>query len=77
MDVDLVCVVLFFVVEFEVGKLVSMSEFRCWFGLRILLCSDFDHELDSGSYFYFGDSMLNWILNWFCLVWIWDVELLL
>ena len=66
-----------FVVELEVGKWISICELRCWFGLRIMLCSDYDYELDSGSEFYFVDLMFNWILDWFCLFWIWDVELLL
>ena len=67
MDFDIVCVVLFCVVEFVVGSWISICEFRCWFGLRVLLCSDFVYDVDSGSELYFEDFMLNWILNWFCL----------
>ena len=53
MDFDIVCVVLFCVVEFVVGSWISICEFRCWFGLRVVLCSDFDYDLDSGLEFVF------------------------
>ena len=39
--------------EFVVGNLISICELRCWFGLRVVLCSDFDYDLDSGFEFVF------------------------
>ena len=67
LDFDIVCVVMCLFVDFVVGNLISICKFRCWFGLRFMLCSDFVYDLDSGSELYFGNFILNWILNWFCL----------